>query len=105
MKEIDIEVVKAIIEEVKQEAKNGWGIAPYDWGIIEDILHTVTYRLEKQEKEQPLTEKQKKHIKLFLGDGYGTCTDGYLMTKLGIYEWDEAKKLIAQYKREEGKKE
>jgi len=56
------------------------------------------------EKDKLLDEKQKKYIKLFLGDGHGKCTDGYLMTKLGLSDWDEAKKLIEQYERE-GKNE
>ena len=47
MNEDEIEKIKAIIQEVKQEAKNGWGIAPYDWGVIDDILSTVVHRVEK----------------------------------------------------------
>jgi predicted DNA-binding protein YlxM (UPF0122 family) len=51
-------------------------------------------------EEEPLTDKQKKYIKLYLGEEYGKCTEGYLMTKLGIFEWKDAQKLIEQYERE-----
>jgi hypothetical protein len=60
---------------------------------------------EEGSKQEPLTDHQKKYIKLFLGDGYGKCTDGYLMSKLGVFEWKEAEAMIEQYKREEGKNE
>lgn len=101
MNKDQIEIVKATIEEVKQEARNGWGIAPYDWGVIDDILSKVVQNLEKmQEATEPLTETQKKYISLFKGKEYAQCTDGCLMTELGMFDWKEAEKLIAQYERE-----
>lgn len=46
-----------------------------------------------------LTAKQREYIKLFLA---GECTDGYLMTRLGIFPWSKAMEMINQYRREEG---
>lgn len=46
---------------------------------------------------EQLTDKQKGHIQLFLA---GKCSDGYLMTKLGIVEWKDAEKMVAQYRKE-----
>jgi hypothetical protein len=51
--------------------------------------------------DEPLTDKQKMYIKLFLDR---QCTDGYLMTKLGIFEWKDAQALIERYEKE-GKNE
>ena len=66
-----------------------------------DRLYVVSNTIDSH---KPLTDHQKYYIKQFLGDGYGKCTDGYLMTKLGLSDWKEAEKLIEQYERE-GKNE
>jgi hypothetical protein len=66
----------------------------------EDILAASIRKRES--KRDMLTDTQKHYVKLFAD---GQCTDGYLMTKLGIFEWKDAEKLIEQYKREEGKNE
>jgi len=43
----------------------------------------------------PLDGKQKHYIELFLK---GQCSDGYLMTNLRIYDWNDVQALIQQYK-------
>lgn len=57
---------------------------------------------KKHEDDKPLTEGQKHYIKIFVD---GKCTDGYLMTKLGIFDWKDAQRLIERYKKEEAKNE
>jgi hypothetical protein len=68
-----------------------------------DSIAAKRQALSEGKKEEPLTVKQKQYIKLFLGDGQGKCSDGYLMRMLGVFEWKEAERMIEQYKREEGK--
>jgi hypothetical protein len=63
----------------------------------EKVIQAYKGWIEKEESKL-LTDKQRELIKLLLDD---KCTDGYLMTKLGIFEWKDAQKLIDQYKREE----
>jgi hypothetical protein len=63
-------------------------------------LITLNEKLQeslKQKEQVPLTEGQKHYIKLFQD---GQCTDGYLMTKLGIFEWKDAQVMIGQYEKE-----
>jgi hypothetical protein len=63
-------------------------------------LEEKTGRFLKKE-EKPLTDRQKQLIKLFLD---GKCTGGYLLTRIGVWEWKDAERLIEQYRMEEGKK-
>jgi hypothetical protein len=64
-----------------------------------DMWQGLQNTINRAEIEKPLalTEGQKALIKLFLGE---QCTDGYLMTKLGIFDWKDAQVMIEQYERE-----
>jgi hypothetical protein len=61
------------------------------------IWHNTYKKTARHKKCEALTEKQKALIELFKD---GQCTDGYLMTKLGVFDWKDAQVMIAQYERE-----
>jgi len=92
------------IDYLKWERDYPWYICKACAEKISDALlvKVVQDCIDKREDGNLLTNGQKHYIKLFVDNN---CTDGYLMTKLGIFEWKDAMRLVEQYKKEEGKNE